>query len=280
MAAQSLRRDPDSAAHIVSDVPELRRDLVAEQDSLDSVVGDLSTEQWSRATASPGWCVFDQIAHLTYFDDRASIAVSDPERFRRDLDEMFARTTRESLDEITLGTLRSLSSKELLARWRENRQRLNGAAASLTDESRVDWYGPSMGAKSFLTARLMETWAHGVDVVDALGITREPTDRLRHIAQLGFITRKWSYTVRGEVVPSGAVRLELEGPHGDTWGWGPDDAEDSIEGSAEEFCLVVAQRRHPSDTSLSAGELGTHWLQRAQAFAGSPSEGPRPRSRQ
>jgi uncharacterized protein (TIGR03084 family) len=280
VAAQSLRRDPDRAAHIVSDVSELRRDLVAEQDSLDAATGDLNAEQWSRFTASPGWSVFDQIAHLAYFDERASIAVSDPERFRRELDEMLSRTENESLDDITLGTLRSLPSKDLLTRWRENRQRLNEAAASLTDESRIAWYGPSMGAKSFLTARLMETWAHGVDVVEALGVTREPTDRLRHIAQLGFITRQWSYSVRGEVVPSGAVRLELKGPRGDTWRWGPGDAEDSIEGPAEDFCLVVTQRRHPSDTNLSASELGAHWLQRAQAFAGSPSEGPRPGSRQ
>jgi uncharacterized protein (TIGR03084 family) len=125
----------------------------------------------------------------------------------------------------------------------------------------------------------METWAHGVDVVDALGVARAPTDRLRHVAQLGFITRRWSYTVRGETAPPGTVRLELKGPRGDLWRWGPDDAEDSIEGSAEEFCLVVTQRRHPSDTSLLAGELGTNWLQRAQAFAGGPSEGPPPRSR-
>jgi uncharacterized protein (TIGR03084 family) len=224
--------------------------------------------------------VFDQIAHLAYFDDRAAIAIGDPEQFRRDLDEMLARTASESIDEITLGSLRLLSAKDLLARWRANRQLLNTVANALTDDSRVAWYGPSMGAKSFLTARLMETWAHGVDVVDSLGVTREPTDRLRHVAQLGYITRQWSYTVRGETPPDAAVRLELEGPRGDAWHWGPDDAEDSIEGSAEEFCLVVTQRRHPSDTSLSTGELGTHWLQRAQAFAGGPSEGPRPRSRQ
>jgi len=244
------------------------------------VVGNLSAEQWSRATASPGWNVFDQIAHLAYFDERASIAIKDPERFRHDLEEMIARTTDESLDEITLEPLRLLSSNDLMSRWRENRQRLNEAACALSDDSRVSWYGPSMGAKSFLTARLMETWAHGVDVVDSLGATREPTDRLRHVAQLGFITRQWSYVVRGETMPPGAVRLELEGPLGDAWRWGPDDADDSIEGSAEDFCLVVTQRRHPSDTSLSAGELGTHWLQRAQAFAGASSEGPAPRSHQ
>jgi uncharacterized protein (TIGR03084 family) len=263
----------------VNDLQELRRDLADEQTSLDEVVSPLDAEQWSRVTASPGWTVFDQIAHLAYFDDRASVAVSDPERFRRDLDEMLARMANESIDEITLGALRALSPHDLVARWRESRQLLNAAAKAPSDESRVLWYGPSMGAKSFLTARLMETWAHGVDVVDALGVVRAPTDRLRHVAQLGFITRRWSYTVRGETEPPGTVRLELTGPRGDLWRWGPDDAEDSIEGSAEEFCLVVTQRRHPSDTSLLAGELGTNWLQRAQAFAGGPSEGPPPRSR-
>jgi uncharacterized protein (TIGR03084 family) len=263
----------------VSGVDDLRRDLVAEQDSLDDVVGNLTAEQWSRATASPGWNVFDQVAHLAYFDDRASIAISDPDGFRRDLDEMLARTATKSIDEITLGPLRRLTSKDLVTLWRENRRRLNDDARALTDESRVPWYGPSMGAKSFLTARLMETWAHGVDIVDSLGVTREPTDRLRHVAQLGYITRQWSYSVRGETMPPGTVRLELTAPRGVAWRWGPDDAEDSIKGSAEEFCLVVTQRRHPSDTSLSSGDLGTHWLQRAQAFAGAPSEGPSPRSR-
>jgi uncharacterized protein (TIGR03084 family) len=279
MAAQPLRRDPDGTDRVVNDVAELRRDLVAEQNSLDEVVRDLSAEQWSQPTASPGWTVFDQIAHLAYFDGRASLAIRDPEQFRRDLDEMLGRAAGESIDEITLGPLRSLAPRDLVELWRENRQLLNDDARELTDQSRVGWYGPSMGARSFLTARLMETWAHGVDVVDALEVDREPTDRLRHVAQLGFITRRWSYAVRGETEPPGTVRLELTGPHGDVWRWGPDGAEDSITGSAEEFCLVVTQRRHPNDTSLTAGELGAHWLQRAQAFAGAPSDGPRPRSR-
>jgi uncharacterized protein (TIGR03084 family) len=262
----------------VSGIDELRRDLLAEQNSLDDVVGDLTAEQWSRATASPGWRVFDQVAHLAYFDEQASIAINDPERFRINLDEMLARAVTETFDEITLGPLRTLSSKELLTRWRTNRELLSLAASSLTDDCRVAWYGPSMGARSFLTARLMETWAHGVDVVDALDVSRKPTDRLRHVAQLGFITRQWSYVVRGEHIPPGEVRLELDGPRGDVWRWGPERAEDSIVGSAEEFCLVVTQRRHRLDTSLVTGELGAHWLQRAQAFAGAASDGPRRRS--
>jgi len=85
-------------------------------------------------------------------------------------------------------------------------------------------------------------------VAEAVGASREATDRLRHIAQLGFITRGWSYAVRGETAPPGDVRLELTGPSGDVWAWGPADAPDSATGPAEDFCLVVTQRRHLDDT--------------------------------
>jgi uncharacterized protein (TIGR03084 family) len=263
----------------VSTVVELRHELVAEQISLDEIVDDLTNEQWHRATASPGWDVFDQVAHLAHFDERAAMAITNPEAFQHDFHEMIERSTHESIDEITLTPFRKLVPEELLTRWRDARRSLDTAAASLAEDSRVAWYGPSMGAKSFLTARLMETWAHGVDVADALEVTRDATDRLRHIAQLGFLTRQWSYAVRGEVAPPGDVRLDLVGPNGDAWHWGSLDADDAVEGPAEEFCLVVTQRRHASDTALVTGDLGTHWLTRAQAFAGAPTNGPRPRSR-
>jgi uncharacterized protein (TIGR03084 family) len=279
MAAQSLRRNPDRTFYIVSTLVELRNDLVAEQNSLDEIVADLTNAQWHRATPSPGWDVFDQVAHLAYFDERAALAIVSPDQFRRDLGAMVERMSNESIDEITLAPFRALAPDELLVRWREARQSLDTMTATLSDDSRVEWYGPSMGAKSFLTARLMETWAHGVDIVDALEVTREPTDRLHHIAQLGFLTRQWSYAVRGEVAPAGDVRLDLVGPDGKAWRWGSLDADDTVTGSAEEFCLVVTQRRHVDDTALVAGELGTHWLTRAQAFAGAPTTGPQRRSR-
>ena len=135
-----------------------------------------------------------------------------------------------------------------------------------------------MSAKSFLTARLMEVWAHGQDIVDAVGTTRQPTDRLRHIAQLGVITRSWSYTVRGEQPPSTDVRVVLVAPSGDEWTWGSDEALDRITGSAEDFCLVVTQRRHVADTELVVnGDAATEWMSKAQAFAGGPTNGPAPR---
>ncbi len=260
----------------MTELDDLRRDLVAEQDALDAVVTDLDPGQWALPTPSPGWTVADQIGHLTYFDRAAATAITDPDAFKASVEALFTAALDVGPDEFTLGAYRALDPGALLAEWRAGRAALAGAAATLTEGDRVDWYGPPMGAKSFLTARLMEGWAHGADVVEAVGATRQPTDRLRHIAQLGYITRGWSYAVRGEEPPAGTVRLELVAPSGATWAWGPEDADDVIRGSAEEFCLVVTQRRHLDDTDLVAGDLGRHWLLRAQAFAGPPTLGPAP----
>jgi uncharacterized protein (TIGR03084 family) len=260
----------------MGELDELRSDLVAEQEALDSIVAGLDDEEWASATPSPGWTVADQIGHLTYFDGTAATAITDPEAFAAGLEELFAAAGGIGVDTFTLDAFRARPPARQLEAWRHNRQVLAEAAAVLTDGARVPWYGPSMGARSFLTARLMEVWAHGRDIVDAVGATRQASDRLRHIAQLGYLTRGWSYTVRGETAPEGEIRLVLTGPSGQTWTWGPDDAAETVEGSAEGFCLVVTQRRHLDDTDLVVGDLGRHWLLRAQAFAGGPTDGPAP----
>jgi len=179
------------------------------------------------------------------------------------------------MDQLTLGAFRAMTPSELLDAWRTNRRTLADAAATLADDTRVIWYGPSMGAKSFLTARLMECWAHGQHVVDAVGGEREPTDRLRHIAQLGVITRKWTYLNRELDLPDTEIRVDLTSPSGETWTFGPDDADQSVLGTAEDFCLVVTQCRHVSATSLVViGDEAFDWMTKAQAFAGAATDGP------
>ncbi|MDZ7678996.1 MAG: TIGR03084 family metal-binding protein [Acidimicrobiales bacterium] len=265
------------------DVKRVAADLAAEQEVLDAVVSALDDDQWRLDTPSAGWTIADQIGHLTYFDGVAAQAIEDPQGFAASRDELMAASLdggADAAEDFMLGRYRAMAPPELLAAWRDNRSRLARAAAGLSDGDRIEWYGPSMGAKSFLTARLMETWAHGQDVLDAarsagVHARREPTDRLRHIAQLGVITRAWSYLNRGLDVPEDEVRVELEAPSGDTWTWGPDNATDVVRGPAEDFCLVVTQRRHPHDTRLAVqGDLARDWLAHAQAFAGPPTEGP------
>ena len=261
------------------DVSEVLDDLLDEQESLDWVVAELGDGQFAAQTPSPRWSIADQLGHLTFFDTTAALAINAPSAFIDHRDELITSFADDlAVDEATLGSFRRLAPAEQLNAWRHGRLDLEAAARTLDNDTRVEWYGPSMGSKSFLTARLMEVWAHGQDVCDTVGAMREPTDRIRHIAQLGFITRGWSYIVRGEQPPDGAVRVELTAPSGDTWTWGPDDAADTVEGPAEDFCLVVTQRRNIADTRLDViGELATDWMDKAQAFAGSPTDGPEPK---
>lgn len=261
------------------DVADLLTDLLAEQAALDPIVANLSLEDWSVPTASPRWTVTDQVAHLTYFDKSAAFAINEPERWPEEMDRLFgaAASGEAGVDDLTLSPVRDLAPDDRLGAWRAGRQQLAQAATALVDGVRVPWYGPGMGAKSFLTARLMECWAHGQDIVDAVGADRAPTDRLRHVAQLGYLTRGWTYVNRQEPVPDGDVRLSLAAPSGDVWRWGPDDAGEVVAGPAEDFCLVVTQRRNLADVDLEIeGALALDWMEKAQAFAGPPSEGPPP----
>jgi uncharacterized protein (TIGR03084 family) len=128
------------------------------------------------------------------------------------------------------------------------------------------------------TARFMETWAHALDVADALGVTLEPTDRLKHVAHLGVRTRGFAFAVHGLDAPAEEFRVDLVAPSGDVWSWGPEDAAQTLTGSAGDFCRLVTQRVHRADTDLVAtGADVDRWLDIAQAFAGQPGEGRAPR---
>ncbi len=260
---------------------DVTTDLVAEHDALDQLVATLDPGQFALATPSPRWTVADQIGHLTYFDTTAALALRDPAAFsvhRAELISGFDDATH--VEHETLGRYRRLPPADLLAEWRARRADLAAAAGEADPAARVEWYGPSMGLRSFLTARLMETWAHGQDVADAVGASRAPSDRLRHVAQLGVITRGWSYLNRGREQPDVGVRVELVAPSGTTWVWGEADAPERITGPAEAFCLVVTQRRHVDDTGLAVdGAAAREWMELAQAFAGTATHGPAPRSR-
>lgn len=258
-------------------------DLAAEHDALDAVVAPLDDDGWRVPTPSPGWATHHQIAHLAYFDATATTAIVDAERFAAETAALMEQIMGGAdMDSLTLAWADPLSPSDLLAEWRRNRTTLLEAAEGLADDARIPWYGPSMGAKSFLTARLMETWAHGQDVVDTVGprvgVERPASDRLRHIAQLGVITRGWSYINRGLEPPADAVAVHLTAPSGDAWTW-HDDAAQSVSGPAEDFCLVVTQRRHVDDTALvTDGDAARDWMDKAQAFAGGATEGPSPRA--
>ncbi len=250
-------------------------DLAAEHAELDAVVAELDEGGWHRPTPAQGWAVRDQISHLAFFDGTATTAACDPERFRAGVGDALADLDALVASSVQAG--RAMTHGELLGWWREARVGMLDAFRQLDPAARLPWYGPGMSAASFATARLMETWAHGQDVVDALGICRAPTDRLRHVAHIGVRALPNSFQARGLAVPAAPVRVELASPSGTAWTWGDAGARNVVRGSAVDFCLVVTQRRHLADTDLTMqGPAAEAWLPIAQAFAGPPGAGRRP----
>src|SRR5262249_20250436 len=172
---------------------------------------------------------------------------------------------------------RAMTPAALHQWWRTAGAELAQAAPGLDAKTRLPWYGPDMSALSFLTARLMETWSHGLDVVDALGLVRPDPDRLRHVVFLGVRTRDFSYVNRGLAPDRTPVFVAVTAPSGAIWTHGDPSATNRITGPARDFCRVVTQRRHVADTELTVtGAAAEEWMRLAQAFAGPPGQGRRP----
>lgn len=247
-------------------------DLHAESESLDALVSGISTEQWELATPAPGWTVAHQIAHLLWTDTVALLSITDEAAFSELVAAALAKA--DSFVDDAATELAAVPPEQLLADWRRTRNELHAALKTVPDGRKLAWFGPPMSAASMATARLMETWAHGLDVADALGVAVEPSARLRSIAYLGVRTRDFAFTVHGRTPPAEAFRVELRAPDGTRWAWGPEDAAQRVSGSALDFCYLVTQRRPRSELDLIAvGSEADDWLGIAQAFAGPPGAG-------
>jgi uncharacterized protein (TIGR03084 family) len=261
-----------SAEVDVADPAELLADLAAEGAALESVVAGLEDSAWLMPTPAQGWTIAHSIAHLAWTDGQAEQAARDPEAFRQAA-AAAADTLSSAVDDAAAqGAI--TAPEQLLARWQAGRAALADALASVPPGTKLPWFGPPMSVASMATARLMETWAHGLDVADALGVVREPTDRLRNIAHLGVRTRDFAYLIRELPVPAEPFRVELIAPSGATWTWGTADAPQRVTGPALDFCLLVTQRRPRASLGVSAyGTDADRWLDIAQAFAGPPGPG-------
>ncbi len=253
---------------------DLLGDLEAECDQLWQVVGIGGESGWTTPTPAPGWTVATQIAHLAWTDEVAVVAATDKTRW----DEIVLAAIDDPEGFVDAGAheIARLPREEVLGRWFGSRSVLYRTLAEYPEGQKMPWFGPPMSPTSMATARFMETWAHSRDVHDALGIPQPATDRIKHVAHLGVRTRGFAFTTHGLEPPNTEVRVTLTAPSGDTWTWGPDDAPDTVTGSALDFCLLVTQRVHRDATDLVATGDADAWLRIAQAFAGPPGEGRTP----
>ena len=254
---------------------QLADDLLAETCVVDDMLLSVSASEWELPTPAAGWTIRDQVSHLAFFDEMAVLAALAPDRFRKEAEKLMALGS-DFPDQVA-ARYSAMPVPELTNWFRTARADLLLLLGELDGSHRVPWFGPDMSLASSATARLMETWAHGLDIADTLGAECVPTDRLRHIAHLGFRTLGFSFGLRGLDVPAEPVRVELEAPSGGTWEWGPPEAANAVTGSALDFCLIVTQRRHLSETDLVVrGPVAREWMSVAQAFAGAPGPGREP----
>jgi uncharacterized protein (TIGR03084 family) len=250
-------------------------DLIAENEALDQLVAGLDASQWDLPTPAPGWTVKHQVAHLTSIASLAELAASDPEGFQ----EMAAGAT-DDFDGAVQGLLApylAATPAVLLSRWRSERAAAARALAVLPPDQMVPWVARSIPAGILACAGIMELFAHGQDIADAVGIQRVYNDRIGHLAGFAARNRDFGYLVRGLTPPEDPFRFELTAPSGELWEFGPAAAEQRIAGPALDFCLLVTRRRHRDDLALTAtGALADHWMDIAQAYRGSPGAGRRP----
>ena len=257
---------------------DLCDDLLAEYEELADLCEVLPDAQWLQASKFYGWTPWDEVAHLAYFDEAAAQAISDAPAFQKNAQALLQQMLRGAqISAIARAHYAATPDRRLLPVWRQRFRALVAQLRRLDPKDRLPWYGPSMSARSFATARLMESWAHGQDIWDVAGRRRPLTHRLRHIAHLGVTTFGWTYVNRKLPPPAASPCVMLDAPDGDTWTWGDPAAPERVTGPALDFCLVVTQRRHVQDTRLVVqGDTAREWLAMAQCFAGPPADGPAP----
>lgn len=250
-------------------------DLAAESLQLDGWVAGLTPDQWGTVTTPEGWTVAHQVAHLHWTDVTSTYAINDKAAF----DALIVAALEDPEGYIDQATdeLAQEPPESLLPAWRQGRSDLVEALQSVPDGNKIPWFGPPMSPVSMATARLMETWAHGHDVAEALRIAVPRTDRAKHVCHIGVRTFAFTHQMRGEEPPAVEPRVELTGPSGELWTWGPEDSEERVTGDGWDFALLATRRRHRSDVDVTAtGPAADHWLDIVQAFAGLPGNDPLP----
>jgi len=250
-------------------------DLAADGEALDGLVADLDAKEWSTPTPAPGWTIGHQIAHLAFIVHLGGLSASDAEAF--EVAAAPARIDFQGSVNAALADYMTEGQEGVMARWRAERSVGAEALASVPDGQMVPWLVNPLPPSVIAAAAIMETFGHGQDVADGLGVRRERTDRIEHLVTFGMHTRAFGYMAHGMKPPEEPVRLDLTAPSGARWEFGPADAAEVVSGSAWDFCMLITRRRHRDDLDLTAaGAEADRWLSIAQAFRGPAGEGRRP----
>ncbi|MEZ5740092.1 MAG: TIGR03084 family metal-binding protein [Burkholderiaceae bacterium] len=262
------------------DVLTQAADFRDESEALDQLVAPLDDAALQQVTGFKGWTIEQIIAHLYHWTWAVELSITDEVAFLAHLRDFGARKAALGMRALEREWLDGLAGRALVDQWRAGYRQTAERFLAIDPKRRLKWAGPDMSARSSMTARQMETWAHGQAVFDRLGATRIDTDRIRNIVVLGINTFGWTFKVHGRDVPEAPPQVELTAPTGARWVYHEGSGSGRIRGTATEFCQVVTQVRHRDDTALRIeGDVAGQWMSIAQCFAGPPETPPAPGTR-
>ena len=252
---------------------EQAEDFRAESTALYELIKGRSDVAMSENTLFKKWTTNDVLQHLYYWNEMAALQIVDEGELMNRLKKVMAH--KGGMRGCESDHFSGLEGQNLLEAWNKDVHATADVFATADPKQRLKWAGPDMSARSSITARLMETWAHGQAVYDNFGVRRQNEDRIKNITVLGVNTFGWTYKTRGETPPGELPYLALTSPSNETWEFGTPSETNKIVGLAEEFCQVVTQTRNVADTALDVtGDIAKDWMSKAQCFAGPPETPP------
>ncbi len=253
-------------------ITEMTLDLAAERQVLDNQLSRLPAEAWDWPSSFDGWSLRDRTVNLVETDEIATVSVLTPDR------PPAPRRPSGGLS-ATMRSWRARRPEALLDWWRDAAHRMMAVILMQEGDEEVPWAGETMSVLSLAAVRLTEYWSYGLDLHDATGTPAVDTNRLRHVANLAYISRPFVYYRRGKELPTTPLYVELTSPGGDIWSWGPEGSPDGIYGSASDWCRFAMHRVERSQTGLRAeGESAIEYLDLIQSFNG-PAGANRPSRR-
>lgn len=259
----------------MTDLQDVLKDLNTDCDEIGRLVAGLEASRWQLPTPAPGWTIAHQVAHLTATFQMATTAAADPAAFRAFTERISGDFTANVA--AALAPYLALPPDALLSRWQAECANVTRALAAVPPGQVVPWLVRPLPPAVLACAGIMETFAHGQDIADAVGEQREATDRLRHLVGFAVLVWDFGYQARGMAPPAQEFRFEITAPSGELWAFGPPDAAQKIAGPALDFCLLVTRRRHRDDLALTAtGPDADQWLDIAQAYRGPAGPGRSP----
>ena len=247
-----------------------------ESDALYKLLINADKNSFKLKTQFKSWTINDVLYHLHVWNIAALLSLKNENEFKEFMQNfMEAVKSGNSAREYEKILSDNTEGLDLLNLWKETYEKISNEFAKSDPKKRVKWAGPDMSVRSSITARHMETWAHGQEIFDQLGFERIDTDRIKNIVVIGVNTFGWTYINRNLSIPEKMPKLSLLSPSNELWEWNEDNEEDIISGSATEFSQVVTQVRNINDTSLKvSGKIANEWMSIAQCFAGPPENPP------